>query len=92
MFFSSKNPDPPIEESKQQPNVLLSSAEFKMAMLRLISPDPKLREGVLIPRTYGPVMIKTNEEKMIESIFESCIFKCIMSCVLGKKNLKKNKG
>lgn len=31
----------------------------------------------------GPVSIKTNEEKMVESFFESCFFKSFMACVLG---------
>lgn len=32
----------------------------------------------------GPVTIKTNEEKLVESVFESCFFKSFMACVLGK--------
>lgn len=35
----------------------------------------------------GPVTIKTNEEKLIESMFESCFFKSFMACVLGKNTL-----
>lgn len=31
----------------------------------------------------GPVQIKTNEEKLIESAVESCFFKSFMACVLG---------
>lgn len=32
---------------------------------------------------FGPVKIKTNEEKMIESAMDSCFFKSFMACVLG---------
>uniref|UniRef100_U5EJS0 Mitochondrial import inner membrane translocase subunit TIM22 n=1 Tax=Corethrella appendiculata TaxID=1370023 RepID=U5EJS0_9DIPT len=43
----------------------------------------RFRENIIIPRTYGPVQIKTNEEKMMEAAFDSCAFKSLMSCVLG---------
>lgn len=65
--------------------VLLTDEQIKSAMLSLLRPlGTKPHENVVIPRTYGPVAIKTNEEKIIESIFESCAFKCFMSCTLGK--------
>ncbi|OXA59525.1 mitochondrial import inner membrane translocase subunit Tim22 [Folsomia candida] len=79
MFFNT----PPRDDPNAPKKVTLSAEEFKTAMLRLISSEPKLRQGVVIPRTYGSVVIKTREEKMIEAIFESCAFKCAMSCVLG---------
>lgn len=31
----------------------------------------------------GPVTIKTNEEKLVESVFESCTFKSVIACVIG---------
>lgn len=31
----------------------------------------------------GPVQIKTNEEKLVESVFESCTFKSVIACVIG---------
>lgn len=43
----------------------------------------RYRENIIIPKTLGPVQIKTNEEKMVESFFESCFFKSMMSCVVG---------
>ncbi|KAJ8956310.1 hypothetical protein NQ318_015046 [Aromia moschata] len=43
----------------------------------------RYRENIIIPKNLGPVKIKTNEEKMVESFFESCAFKCLMSCVVG---------
>lgn len=45
----------------------------------------RYRENIIIPRNLGPVQIKTNEEKMVESFFESCAFKSTMSCVGGNK-------
>lgn len=43
----------------------------------------RYRENIIIPRVLGPVIIKTNEEKMIESTIESCPFKSLTSCIIG---------
>lgn len=43
----------------------------------------RYRENIIIPRTQGPVTIKTNEEQTMEGVMESCSFKSIMSCVIG---------
>ena len=43
----------------------------------------RARENIIIPRTVGPVQIKTNEEKTMDAVLESCFFKAGMSCVLG---------
>ncbi|XP_026489007.1 mitochondrial import inner membrane translocase subunit Tim22 [Vanessa tameamea] len=43
----------------------------------------RYRENIIIPRILGPVIIKTNEEKMIESTIESCPFKSLTSCIIG---------
>lgn len=43
----------------------------------------RIRETIVIPRTQGPVTIKTNEEQMMDSVMESCVFKSVMSCVIG---------
>lgn len=63
---------------------LLNEDQFKSIMLGFLRPmASKSQDQIIIPRTYGPVMIKTNEEKFIEAAFESCAFKCFMSCTLG---------
>uniref|UniRef100_A0A0K8TRF4 Mitochondrial import inner membrane translocase subunit TIM22 n=1 Tax=Tabanus bromius TaxID=304241 RepID=A0A0K8TRF4_TABBR len=43
----------------------------------------RYRENIIVPKINGPVSIKTNEEKMVESALESCTFKSMMACVLG---------
>lgn len=43
----------------------------------------RARENIIIPRTVGPVQIKTDEEKTMDSVMESCVFKSVMSCVIG---------
>lgn len=47
----------------------------------------RYRDNIVIPNFMGPPKIKTNEEKMIESVVESCFFKSFMACVLGKRNI-----
>lgn len=48
--------------------------------------DPwKKRTNVFMPSVMGQLVIKSKEEKMIESTMESCAFKSLMSCVLGMK-------
>lgn len=37
----------------------------------------------MIPYILGGAKIKTNDEKIIESVAESCFFKSFMACVLG---------
>ncbi|CAB3219903.1 unnamed protein product [Arctia plantaginis] len=49
----------------------------------LVGNNLRFRENIIIPRILGPVIIKTNEEKMIESTIESCPFKSVTSCIIG---------
>ncbi|XP_004922732.1 mitochondrial import inner membrane translocase subunit Tim22 [Bombyx mandarina] len=49
----------------------------------LIGNNYRFRENIIIPRILGPVIIKTNEEKMIEATVESCPFKSLTSCIIG---------
>lgn len=44
----------------------------------------RYRENIVIPKSNGPVQIKTNEEKMIEKAVESCGFKSFTACVMGE--------
>lgn len=50
----------------------------------LVGNNERFRENIIIPRILGPVIIKTNEEKMIDAAIESCPFKSITSCVVGE--------
>ncbi|XP_031774880.1 mitochondrial import inner membrane translocase subunit Tim22 [Apis florea] len=63
-------------------NNVISDMDLDKIALHLIT-QQRFRENIIIPRTVGPVRIKTNEEKLIESAMESCIFKSIASCVIG---------
>ena len=44
----------------------------------------RYRENVIIPRTVGPVEIKSIDQKRIEAVYESCVTKALISTVLGK--------
>ncbi|XP_011140213.1 mitochondrial import inner membrane translocase subunit Tim22 [Harpegnathos saltator] len=71
---------PPLMKGEK---VFLTDIELDEIALFLVGNHQRFRENIIIPRTIGPVQIKTNEEKKIESIMESCAFKSIMSCILG---------
>lgn len=63
----------------------LETSNYDSLAKYLIGNQYRFRENIIIPRLLGPVIIKTNEEKMIEATVESCPFKVITSCVIGKK-------
>ncbi|KAF5285117.1 hypothetical protein FQA39_LY16806 [Lamprigera yunnana] len=67
------------EENKRQ----MTSEEWLNLSNYFLSTNQRFRENIVIPKTLGPVRIKTNEEKAVESVFESCAFKSAMSCVIG---------
>ncbi|XP_074029554.1 mitochondrial import inner membrane translocase subunit Tim22 [Leptinotarsa decemlineata] len=60
-----------------------TSEEWAYLTKYFIGNNYRYRENIIIPKSLGPVQIKTNEEKMVESFFESCAFKSAMSCVVG---------
>lgn len=81
MFGSRKEPLQPVEvpEVKRR----LTSEEWMGLVNHFVGNNFRYRENIIIPKTLGPVQIKTDEEKMVEAIFESCPFKSLMSCVIG---------
>lgn len=71
--------------SQVEPETVFHSDPFLDSVARyFVGNNSRYRENVIIPRSMGPVYIKTNEEKMIEAGFESCAFKTLMSCVAGR--------
>lgn len=77
---SSKSSSQSLEISE---NRMGNDMDLDNIALYLIGTKERFRENIIIPRTVGPVQLKTNEEKLIESVMESCIFKSIASCVIG---------
>lgn len=74
--------------SNTQEKRQFTSEEWSYLTNYFVGNNYRFRENIVIPKNLGPIKIKSNEEKMIESFFESCTFKTIMSCVAGKNNLK----
>lgn len=69
--------------SDSQEKRQLTTEEWTSLTNYFMDNNYRYRENIIIPRNLGPVQIKTNEEKMVESFFESCGFKATMSCVAG---------
>lgn len=71
----------PGEASKDH---LLAAANLDQMAMYFVGNLQRYRENIIIPKANGPVKIKTNEEKLIETAVESCGFKSAMACVMGK--------
>ena len=63
--------------------VTFTPEEWDAIARYFVGNNTRTRENIIIPRSAGPVKIKTEEEKMVEAFFESCAFKSVLSCVLG---------
>ncbi|XP_017879917.1 mitochondrial import inner membrane translocase subunit Tim22 [Ceratina calcarata] len=75
------NMSPSLSETSAKASI--NNKDLDNIALYLTSTQQRFRENIILPRTVGPVQLKTNEEKLIESIMESCAFKSIASCVIG---------
>lgn len=67
-----------------QKSRLFDDADLDKMAMQFVGNMQRYRENIVIPKSNGPVKIKTNEEKFIETAVESCGFKCAMACVMGK--------
>jgi len=63
---------------------VIDTAELDRMAMHFVGNMHRYRENIIIPKGNGPVKIKTNEEKLIETAVESCAFKSAMACVMGK--------
>lgn len=73
--------------SNSQEKRQFTNEEWMSLTKYFVGNNYRYRENIIIPKNLGPVQIKSNEEKMVESFFESCVFKSLMSCVVGKCTL-----
>lgn len=62
----------------------MENSDYDALAKHLVGNQKRWRDNIIIPRILGPVMIKTDDEKMIESAVESCPFKSLTSCIIGK--------
>ncbi|XP_068208870.1 mitochondrial import inner membrane translocase subunit Tim22 [Palaemon carinicauda] len=63
--------------------LLFTPQEIDQIAKYLIANPTRVRDNVIIPRTFVPTIMKTREEKAVEAVFESCPFKSVMSLVAG---------
>lgn len=68
------------------PNLVkfMENSDYDSLAKYLVGNHQRWRDNIIIPRILGPVVIKTNEEKMIEAAVESCPFRSVTSCIVGK--------
>ncbi|XP_046418858.1 mitochondrial import inner membrane translocase subunit Tim22 [Neodiprion virginianus] len=81
MFSFNPPKPPPTPEGDKR--VFMNDPDMDKIAVHLVGTQQRFRENIIIPRVMGPVRIKTNDEKLMESVMESCIFKSFMSCVMG---------
>ncbi|XP_055388926.1 mitochondrial import inner membrane translocase subunit Tim22 [Condylostylus longicornis] len=77
-------PQPPnVKAENDKRRAFFENKELDDLARLYIGNFQRYRENIVIPRSVGPVSIKTNEEKIIESVLDSCSFKSVLACVLG---------
>lgn len=74
---------PPIKREPPKPAVFFENQELDEMAKLFIGNFQRYRENIIIPRNMGPVQIKSDQEKLVESTLESCGFKSVMACVMG---------
>ncbi|CAL7951598.1 unnamed protein product [Xylocopa violacea] len=82
-MFNINTSKEPTSSSETSEKKIMSDLDLDKIGFYFIGTQQRFRENIIIPRTAGPIKLKTNEEKLIESIMESCTFKSIASGVIG---------
>lgn len=75
-----------MEESKT-PTAGFTPQEIESMLKYFVGNNYRYREQIIIPRTVGPIQIKSVDEKRVEAFFESCAFKSLVASVMGKLNV-----
>ena len=68
----------------QPPSSTFTPKEMDSLLKHFVGNVYRYRENVIIPRTVGPIEIKSVDQKRIEAVYESCVTKAFISTVLGK--------
>ncbi|XP_076234740.1 mitochondrial import inner membrane translocase subunit Tim22 [Calliopsis andreniformis] len=82
-MFNIDLPKPTSPPENSEKRVFMNDANWDKIAIYLVGNQQRFRENIIIPRTVGPIQIKTNEEKRIERVMESCTFKSFCSCCIG---------
>ncbi|CAO1441661.1 unnamed protein product [Diamesa serratosioi] len=79
------NPDKYKEHVPVDPKktIFFENTDLDQMARHFIGNNQRARENIIIPRSVGPIQIKTDEEKTMDAVMESCVFKSVMSCVIG---------
>lgn len=73
-----------MEESKTPTATGFTPQEIDSMLKYFVGNNYRYREHIIIPRTVGPIQIKSVDEKRVEAFFESCAFKSLVASVMGK--------
>lgn len=66
-----------------QEKTSLSQEEVLHQFVNRIFNNDQFREKIMMPTVMGRPVVKTIEEKTLDTITESCVFKSILSGVMG---------
>ena len=69
--------------SENRQMTLFTPKEMDQIARYLVLNQRRQRENLIMPRTFTPIVMKNDNEKMVEAAFESCAFKSLLSCVAG---------
>ncbi|CAI6344095.1 unnamed protein product [Macrosiphum euphorbiae] len=69
--------------SNNEEKTNMSQEEVLHQFVNRIFNNDQFREKIMMPNVMGRPVVKSIEEKTLDSITESCAFKCILSGVMG---------
>lgn len=75
-----------MSNNNEKPNI--SQEEVLHTFVNRIFNNDQFREKIMMPTVMGRPVVKSVEEKTLETITESCAFKSILSGVMGNIKLK----
>lgn len=73
--------------SSNEEKTNMTQEEVLHQFVNRIFNNDQFREKIMMPNVMGRPVVKSVEEKTLDSITESCAFKCILSGVMGNTNI-----
>jgi len=73
--------------SNNEQNTNMSQEEMLHQFVNRIFNNDQFREKIMMPTVMGRPVVKTVEEKTLDTITESCAFKSVLSGVMGNAKL-----
>lgn len=81
--MSISNPSKVMPQEESEKKIFMKDGDWEKIALYLVGNQQRFGDNIIIPRTVGPVRIKTIDEKRMDSITESCTVTCIYSSCIG---------